>query len=345
MRAAGMHTRGGGGESVAVGEREGDEAAARSALWRRESASGVVWGKASAFALVVSRLARSRLAPAPGAPVLFALWALSACDLTLLPLIASPPAAGVCFQTPGLKPEDIEGEPAEAARALETARAVEQEREDAQRKDDKGKNREAKTADAGTPDAAMSDAGASELSSFDPEIGAAMRRLGYSTPMPVQKAAWPALTEGRDVVAVAEPGAGKTIAYLLPAALRVAEARRAADDARAPRAHPVALVLVPTRELAQQVARDAREALRAKVGLLHGGVDKDEQVSAAGGRGGAAEPRVEGRGAGLARAWRRVRIPSRAGVMPWTVTELAKRYLCSPSRETSDEFGMFIRAA
>lgn len=198
----------------------------------------------------------------------------------------SPSLAGVCYQSPGLKAEDLEGEPAEAARALETAQAVERERDEATKRD-RGEPAKAAKAEESEATAKADVAASSAFAAFDPEIGAAMARLGYSVPMPVQKEAWLPLCEGRDVVAVAAPGAGKTVAYLLPAAMRVAEAR-ADQDAAAPRACPVALVLVPTRELAQQVARDARAALRAKVGLLHGGVDKDEQVRM-NGRGGGGE--------------------------------------------------------
>jgi ATP-dependent RNA helicase DeaD len=80
------------------------------------------------------------------------------------------------------------------------------------------------------------------------ELVAALAGLGYEEPTPIQREAIPPLLDGRDVLAEAPTGTGKTAAFALPAIQRLAGAR-AADDGR-----PRVLVLVPTRELAMQVA-------------------------------------------------------------------------------------------
>ena len=76
----------------------------------------------------------------------------------------------------------------------------------------------------------------------------ALRSENFTTPTPVQVKAIPLLLEGRDLMAVAQTGTGKTAAYGLPLLEKLA-ARNAPLVPRAPQA----LVLVPTRELALQV--------------------------------------------------------------------------------------------
>src|ERR1700721_1381964 len=76
----------------------------------------------------------------------------------------------------------------------------------------------------------------------------------FSVPTPVQAAAIPQALEGKDVLATAQTGTGKTLAFLVPVIERLLQ-----------RSTPgiAALVLVPTRELAMQVA-DQYNALRGK---------------------------------------------------------------------------------
>jgi len=74
--------------------------------------------------------------------------------------------------------------------------------------------------------------------------------LGYEEPTPIQRQAIPPLLEGRDLLGQAATGTGKTAAFALPLLQRISEAGLADDDSRTARA----LVLVPTRELAMQVA-------------------------------------------------------------------------------------------
>jgi ATP-dependent RNA helicase DeaD len=95
---------------------------------------------------------------------------------------------------------------------------------------------------------------------------AVLTRLGYEEPTPIQREAIPPLLEGRDLLGQAATGTGKTAAFALPLLQRMAEAARSRE--------PYALVLVPTRELAIQVAeamhRYGRD-LNARVLPIYGG--------------------------------------------------------------------------
>lgn len=74
---------------------------------------------------------------------------------------------------------------------------------------------------------------------------AAVAKMGFITPTPVQEQAIPLALEGRDVVAAATTGTGKTAAFALPIIERIGRAKRPGS--------PKALVVSPTRELAQQI--------------------------------------------------------------------------------------------
>jgi ATP-dependent RNA helicase DeaD len=88
------------------------------------------------------------------------------------------------------------------------------------------------------------------------ELVATVRAVGYESASPIQAATIPALLEGRDILGQAQTGTGKTAAFALPILARVQLGLRA----------PQALVLVPTRELAIQVA----EAFQKYAGGLSG---------------------------------------------------------------------------
>jgi ATP-dependent RNA helicase DeaD len=80
-----------------------------------------------------------------------------------------------------------------------------------------------------------------------PELQEALSGLGYEEPTPIQQAAIPPLLAGRDLLGQAATGTGKTAAFALPVLQRLPAARDGGD--------PMALVLVPTRELAVQVSQ------------------------------------------------------------------------------------------
>jgi ATP-dependent RNA helicase DeaD len=104
-----------------------------------------------------------------------------------------------------------------------------------------------------------------------PETAQAVRGLGWSQPTPIQERVIPLLREGRDVVGQAQTGSGKTGAYGIPLVERLDPARRDVQ----------AVVLVPTRELALQVASDLRTLGRPRAvepAALFGGAPMDGQL-------------------------------------------------------------------
>jgi ATP-dependent RNA helicase RhlE len=107
-----------------------------------------------------------------------------------------------------------------------------------------------------------------------PELLRAVAEQGYTEPTPIQKEAIPVGLLGGDVVGSAQTGTGKTAAFLLPILQRLAGGQR-----RTLRA----LVLVPTRELAEQVLQSARAYGRhsdVKAIAVYGGVGMEPQTRA-----------------------------------------------------------------
>ena len=109
-------------------------------------------------------------------------------------------------------------------------------------------------------------------------IVAALNRAGCPTPFPIQAATLPSSLAGRDVLGRARTGSGKTVAFAVPTVVALA----ASTTSRVPN-RPRALVLVPTRELAAQVAATTRpiaQAMGLRVAVIHGGVSQSPQVAA-----------------------------------------------------------------
>ena len=114
---------------------------------------------------------------------------------------------------------------------------------------------------------------------FDAEILEGLAKAGFERPMPIQAAGWPVAMSGRDLVAIGQTGSGKTLGYLLPALQAVAA--RAAEGGSLRRSEgPSALVLAPTRELAQQIERVAVKFGRglARTVCVYGGSGKAYQL-------------------------------------------------------------------
>ena len=109
-----------------------------------------------------------------------------------------------------------------------------------------------------------------------PKILKAIAQAGYSKPTPIQQDAIPMIMSGRDLRASAQTGTGKTAAFMLPTLNRLIEP--SALPGRGPRV----LVLVPTRELAMQVATEAvkysKFLSRMKTVCLFGGVPYPMQI-------------------------------------------------------------------
>lgn len=74
---------------------------------------------------------------------------------------------------------------------------------------------------------------------------------GFSAPTPIQAQSWPIAIHGRDIVAIAKTGSGKTLGYLIPGFLHLKQKRNN------PKLGPTVLVLSPTRELATQIQDEA----------------------------------------------------------------------------------------
>ena len=114
---------------------------------------------------------------------------------------------------------------------------------------------------------------------LDPALQRALADAGFDTATPIQQAAIPPLLAGHDVLATARTGAGKTAAYCLPLLQRQLQ----------PGARRCTLILLPTRELAQQVGDTlwqlSAHLKRPKIVVAYGGVSINPQLLAL--RGGA----------------------------------------------------------
>ena len=133
------------------------------------------------------------------------------------------------------------------------------------------------------PDPAVATAPSVRFEDFglSPDILRALSDQGYVNPTPIQAQAIPVVLQGRDVMGAAQTGTGKTAGFSLPIIqLLLAHANTSASPAR----HPVrALILTPTRELADQVAENVKAYSRhtpLRATVVFGGVDIAPQTAA-----------------------------------------------------------------
>ena len=109
---------------------------------------------------------------------------------------------------------------------------------------------------------------------LDSRILSAIARMGYREPTPIQAQAIPVVMRGGDVMGAAQTGTGKTAGYGLPLLERILPK---ANTSASPARHPVrALILTPTRELADQVNENLVKYaadVPLRVGVVYGGVD------------------------------------------------------------------------
>jgi ATP-dependent RNA helicase RhlE len=113
---------------------------------------------------------------------------------------------------------------------------------------------------------------------FHPDIYSGIGAAGYTIPTPIQKKTIPSILEGRDLLGLAQTGTGKTAAFVLPILQRLV-------NPPSPRiAHmPRALIMAPTRELAQQIHENIEMMAihtAIKSMTIYGGVKKHAQVRA-----------------------------------------------------------------
>ncbi|MBI3362438.1 MAG: DEAD/DEAH box helicase, partial [Chloroflexi bacterium] len=107
---------------------------------------------------------------------------------------------------------------------------------------------------------------------FDPRIAAGVQALGYHEPTPIQLQAIPPVQQGRDVMGLAQTGTGKTAVFVLPILQRLLEG---------PRGRVRALIIAPTRELAEQIHEvigALGQRTRARSLTVYGGVGMNPQV-------------------------------------------------------------------
>lgn len=107
---------------------------------------------------------------------------------------------------------------------------------------------------------------------FHPQIIAGIKACGYTSPTPIQRQAMPPILAGRDILGLAQTGTGKTAAFVLPLLQRLQAG---------PRKKVRALIVAPTRELAEQIHENigtmaGQTRLRSVV--VYGGVGKPGQI-------------------------------------------------------------------
>ncbi|PAV63785.1 hypothetical protein WR25_26297 isoform A [Diploscapter pachys] len=109
---------------------------------------------------------------------------------------------------------------------------------------------------------------------FPPMIAQMVQR-NYDKPTAIQSISWPIAMSGKDIISIAQTGSGKTLAFMLPGLMHIAKQtyRQRGDG-------PALCVLLPTRELAQQVqavSKDYCNALNLKYACLFGGAARSRQ--------------------------------------------------------------------
>ncbi len=109
---------------------------------------------------------------------------------------------------------------------------------------------------------------------FPPQINAGISAAGYTTPTPIQSQTIPAILNGKDVFGLAQTGTGKTAAFVLPILDRLM---------KGPRGKVRALILSPTRELAEQTHQAIKQLgkqTRLRSMTIYGGVSASSQIRA-----------------------------------------------------------------
>ncbi len=115
---------------------------------------------------------------------------------------------------------------------------------------------------------------------LDPKLLRAIEVQGYAHMTPIQAKAIPLVLEGRDVMGAAQTGTGKTAAFSIPLLQKMMKHE---NPSMSPARHPVrAVVLAPTRELADQVANNVKayaKQTNLRVAVVFGGIDMKPQTA------------------------------------------------------------------
>ncbi|KAI8975771.1 P-loop containing nucleoside triphosphate hydrolase protein [Mycotypha africana] len=107
------------------------------------------------------------------------------------------------------------------------------------------------------PSTTMTDLESFASFDFDPRLARAVAQLEFTKPTPIQAQGIPLALAGKDILARARTGSGKTAAYALPIIQKILAQKESSDDT----ASIKALILVPTRELAEQVTNHIQKLL------------------------------------------------------------------------------------
>jgi ATP-dependent RNA helicase RhlE len=116
-----------------------------------------------------------------------------------------------------------------------------------------------------------------------PALQKKLAQVNFITPTPVQAGAIPPALEGRDVLATAQTGTGKTLSFLVPIIEALAKGAGGQDKSQHKAKGPFALVLLPTRELAMQVEQGYRKLAldpSQQPALVVGGLSEGPQLQA-----------------------------------------------------------------
>ncbi|HUM68682.1 MAG TPA: DEAD/DEAH box helicase, partial [Chloroflexota bacterium] len=111
-----------------------------------------------------------------------------------------------------------------------------------------------------------------ETFNLHPRIAAGIQSAGYITPTPIQKQAIPPILQGKDILGLAQTGTVKTAAFVLPILQRLMQG---------PRGHVRALVVAPTRELAEQINDSfvqLGQQTKTRSTAVYGGVGVNPQI-------------------------------------------------------------------
>ncbi|BAT87742.1 hypothetical protein LR48_Vigan09g173700 [Vigna angularis] len=114
-----------------------------------------------------------------------------------------------------------------------------------------------------------------DATGFPPEVLREIYSAGFSNPTPIQAQTWPVALQGRDIVAIAKTGSGKTLGYLIPAFILLRQRHNNSLNG------PTVLVLAPTRELATQIHNEVIKfgrSSRVSCTCLYGGAPKALQL-------------------------------------------------------------------
>jgi superfamily II DNA/RNA helicase len=111
-----------------------------------------------------------------------------------------------------------------------------------------------------------------------------IENMGFDAMTPIQRAVLPYILDGHDTIGCAQTGSGKTVSFLAPIVNKMLIDGPPKTDSQLPKgvSAPVALIIVPTRELAEQIYKEARKVLH-KTGIVvvkvYGGIPIDTQFN------------------------------------------------------------------